>query len=260
MKGLTLYYEAYGNQDGPLIIFLHGGGVSSWMWDRQVAYFTDYHCVAVDLPEQGKNERHDTFSIEGSSHKVIQLIEDKANGKSITAVGFSLGAQVLIHMLSMKPDLIDYAIINSAAVRPSSIGNMLMSPLITLSFPLVQNKHFSKLQARTLYIGEEHFETYYNESRQMERQTLIRILKENMSFDIPNTFSKANGKILVTVGEKENRMMKKSALDIMTNNQNCTGVMIGEVGHGVSLAQPEFFNHMIEEWITGAFLPREIML
>lgn len=53
------------------------------------------------------------------------------------------------------------------------------------------------------------------ESRQMKSDTLIRILEKNMSFEIPNGFQKAEGKILVTVGEKEKTVMKKSVLDIV---------------------------------------------
>src|SRR5699024_7772565 len=114
---------------------------------------------------------------------------------------------------------------------------------------LMKNKTFAKLQAKTLYIGKEHFEVYYNESSQIKQHTLVRVLNENMSFEIPDEFSKANAKILVTVGEKEKSVMKKSAMDIVNMNSNCTGVMISAIGHGVSLAAPDLFNRLIEKWI-----------
>lgn len=252
-----MHFQEYGDKDAPLMIFLHGGGVSSWMWDKQVQYFTDYRCVTIDLPEQGLNDQHEEFSIEYSAHKIIELIELIKNNKSITVIGFSLGAQVLVQMLSMKPNLIDYAIINSALVRPNRFGKNLISPLIKLAFPLVKHRAFSKLQAKTLFISNEYFEKYYNESRQMKRDTLVRILKENMSFEIPNDFNKASGKILVTVGEKEKTVMKKSAIDLAEANPNCTGVVIPRMGHGMPLADPESFNQMIEEWIKKDNAPKE---
>ena len=115
----------------------------------------------------------------------------------------------------------------------------------------------SKLQGKTLYIGEDYFEKYYEESSQMKPDTLVRVLEENMSFNIPKDFSKANGKILVTVGEKEKAMMKHSAKDLVEANSNCIGVMIPKIGHGVPLAMPDFFNQMVEEWIQKGQLPRE---
>jgi len=187
---LELYYQEYGDKNVPLMVFLHGGGVSSWMWDNQIHYFTNYHCVTIDLPEQGESKQIDHFSIRESAEKII-------------VIGFSLGAQVAIQMLSMNPDLISNAVINSALVRPNAFFRKIIRPSIKLTYPLIGNRYFSKLQSKTLYVGEEYFETYYKESSQMRSDTLIRILKENMSFKIPNDFNKASGKILVTVGEKE---------------------------------------------------------
>jgi hypothetical protein len=59
----------------------------------------------------------------------------------------------------------------------------------------------------------------------MNANTLIDILEENMSFTISKEFSKSKSKILVNSGSK--------------------GVVIQNVGHGVSLAHPELFNRMV---------------
>lgn len=256
--GLT--YQEYGDKNNPLILFLHGGGVSSWMWDKQIQYFNNYHCITIDLPEQGASKNSEKFSIDLSAKKVNEIIEKNAKGKVIIVVGFSLGAQVTIKMLSLSSNLVDYAIINSALVRPNSIIRKMIRPSIKLSFPLVKNMSFSKLQAKQLYISEEYFVKYYKESSQMESDTLIRILEENTSFQIPKNFSKAEGKILVTVGEKEKTVMKKSAKDLILNNPNCTGIIIPKVGHGISLFDPDFFNQLIENWIQRGTLPQEVTL
>lgn len=253
---MALYYQEYGDKNAPLMmLFLHGGGVSGWMWDKQIQYFTDYYCVVPDLPEQGLSIHEPNFSILDSAEKLIALIEEKANGKQIMVIGFSLGAQVAIQMVSIKPGFIDYTVINSALVRPFPLGKRLISPTVTCTFPLIQNKLFSKIQAKTLYIDKDHFERYYQESCQMKLETLVRILEENMSFEIPEYFNKAQGKILITVGEREKSMMKKSAIDLVKTNSNCKGVILSKVGHGVSLAKPDFFNQMIEGWINGSNIP-----
>ena len=135
----------------------------------------------------------------------------------------------------------------------------MIRPVIKLTFPLVKNKSFSKLQAKTLYIDEGYFETYYKESTQMKSDTLIRILEENMSFEIPNNFREADGKILVTVGKKEKTVMKKSAIDIVSSNSNCTGIVIPNVGHGISFVNPDFFNQMIAKWIQEGILPQDVV-
>lgn len=258
MNRLSLTYQEYGDKNSPLMLFLHGGGVSSWMWDKQIQYFNNYHCMTIDLPEQGLSKNTEKFSIYLSAKKVIEIIEKNAKGKEVIVVGFSLGAQVAIKMLSLRSNLVDYTIINSALVRPSAIIRKMIRPSIKLSFPLVKNKSFSKIQSKQLYISEEYFDKYYKESSQMKSDTLIRILEENMSFEIPKSFSKAEGKILVTVGEKEKAVMKKSAKDLVLNNSNCTGIIIPKAGHGISLLFPDFFNQLIVNWIQEGTLPQEV--
>ncbi len=253
---LDLYYREYGDKTAPLMVFLHGGGVSSWMWERQIQFFHHYHCVAIDLPEQGKSNQISNFSIMFSAEKVSAFIEKIGRGKEVIVIGFSLGAQVTVQMLSMHPELIHFAMINSALVRPLLWKNMI-SPSVKLMFPLIKNKSFSKLQAKTLFIGEEYFETYYKESSQMKSDTLIRIVEENMSFSLPKNFHKAKSKILVTVGEKERAVMIKSAKDLVSYNSNCIGIMFPNVGHGIPFIDPDYFNHMIENWLQKDLLPHD---
>lgn len=254
---MKLYYQEYENKNAPLMVFLHGGGVSSWMWDKQVQYFSDYHCITIDLPEQGKSRNAEYFSIRKSAEDIAKLIEKLANGKKIIVIGFSLGAQVLIQMLSMNPSLIHSAIVNSALVRPNEFVRKMIRPSIKITLPLVKNRYFSKLQSKTLYIEEEDFEKYYKESSQMSSDTLIRILEENISFKIPYEFDKTMGKVLVTVGEKEKGLMKKSARDILSKNPNCIGIIIPGVGHGISLVNPSYFNQMIKNWLENSVLPHD---
>lgn len=252
---MALHYEEYGNNHDPLILFIHGGGVSGWMWNKQIQHFTNYHCVVPDLIDKEQGVNGSNFSIEDSAKGLLTLIEEKANGKQVIVIGFSLGAQILIQMIGLKPELIDYAVINSALIRPAPFTEKLVRPIIKLSFPLIKNRIFSKYQAKKLYVNKENFEKYYQDTANMKFSTLMKILQENMSFRVPEKFYKAQCKILVTVGEKEKSIMRKSAIDLVEINSNCKGVILSKIGHGVSLEKPNFFNQMIEGWVIDGHLP-----
>ncbi len=86
------------------------------MWDKQIQHFSKFHCI---VPELIDDDMH--FSIEECARKLLKIIEEKAQGKHVTVVGFSLGAQIIVKMLSLNAQLIDNAIINSALVIPSPI-------------------------------------------------------------------------------------------------------------------------------------------
>lgn len=252
---MILHYKESGNPDAPLIVFLHGGGVSGWMWDKQVQYFSNhYHCIAPDLPDHGLSKAI-PYSIEKSADQVIDLIHKKAQGKKVIITGFSLGAQVAIKLLSMAPHLVDYAVINSALVRPMSFARGVIKPTVKLTMSLAKKRWFAKWQAKQLYIGDDDFETYFAESSQIAPEAMVRVLEENMSFALPKDFSISNAKILVTVGKKEKGIMLKSAYDIVKSHPTSKGIIIPNVGHGLPLFDPNLFNQIINAWVSEEELP-----
>ncbi|WP_407901028.1 alpha/beta fold hydrolase [Halalkalibacterium halodurans] len=182
---MNIHVKECGDLEAPLLVFLHGGGGSGWMWRNQVDYFRHYHCIVPDLPHHGLSGRETSFTILNSAVALIRLIEKKAQGRDVIVIGFSLGAQILLQMISINPRLLTKAIVNSALVRPIPIPEKLLELSVKSTFPLIKNRWFSRLQAKTLYIGDDLFETYYRESCQMTRDSLMQILKENVSFRLP---------------------------------------------------------------------------
>ena len=77
---MSLHYKEYGDTNALLLVFIHGGGVSGWMWDRQIDHFTNYHCLVPDLAEHG-GSRGDLFSINESADQIAGLIAKKREGE-----------------------------------------------------------------------------------------------------------------------------------------------------------------------------------
>jgi pimeloyl-ACP methyl ester carboxylesterase len=252
---IELEYKEFAKENAPLMVFLHGGGVSGWMWDEQIKYFSlSNHCLVPDLPGHGLSTNED-FSIKDSAEKIIELISNKQTDQSVIVIGFSLGAQILVKMLSLAPELINYAIINSALTVPMRYSAKLLTPLFKLSFPLTQMRSFAKLQSKVLYIQESQFEHYFKDSKEISLKSFLQVMQENMSFEVPKDYSHSKTNILVTVGEKEKSIMKKSAVELVQKNPNSKGIIIPNVGHGISLANPGYFNNMVEEWISKGSIP-----
>ena len=246
--------EEYGDKDGPLLLFLHGGGVGGWMWKKQIDCFAAYHCLVPDLPGHGKS-REIPFTIKCSAEEAIKLIQAYGHGKKIFVIGFSLGAQIAIQMAAMEPELIDAGVIASALAIPQPKAGKWVRPLIRLSFPLIKQKWFARLQAKALYIADEDFPQYFEESKKMDQAVLAAILEENMTFGIPHGFSKARGRFLVAAGEKEKAVMKQSVKEIAAAGKNSLAVILPDTGHGAPMASPVLFHSVAEAWLNGRELP-----
>ena len=250
---MTINYNLYGDMDKPLLVFLHGGGVSSWMWDEQVKHFKNYKCLVFDLPGHGKSDEGYNFSIKDTANQVVTIIEEHRAEQEVNVIGFSLGAQILISMLSENNHLIDKAVIISASTKPLPFPKII-AKLATWMLPLARNKVFSRMQAKYMYLNDQYFNEYYEETKSMTKETFFRVMYENMSFYIPKGFETANSKILVLTGDKENSMIKKSQVDILERNEKCCGIIVSGVGHGISLHSPKYFNELVEKWLENETL------
>ncbi|QEY19408.1 alpha/beta hydrolase [Psychrobacillus sp. AK 1817] len=249
---MVLYYKEFGQENDEIILFLHGGGVAGWMWDKQVQYFKEnYHCIVPDLPGHGQDNESEFVSIEDCAFQLIHLLQEQHEDKKKIVVGFSLGAQIAIQMLCINKNLINCAMINSALVRKIPLGKQMVKPSLKLTYPFIKSRSFSKLQAKTLYIGEDRFEQYFKESNQMSLNTLTRVLEENMSFHIPFEYSNVKTRLFITVGDKEKKVMKNSAGDLLNKHDCANAITISGIGHGIPLAAPEFFNDILENWLKG---------
>lgn len=243
-------YKEYGNKEGPLLVFIHGGGVGGWMWDKQIAYFSEYHCLVPTLQGHGDRSDETSFSIRENALEIIQLIEQKKKEKDIHIIGFSIGAQICLEVLSIAPVLIKSAMINSAVVTPMKYVIPFIAPTIKMTILLIKNKTFAKAQAKQLYMDGEYFKKYYEGSLKLNTTTLINVLKENMAFSLPDDFSKNTARVLVTAGEKETGLVKKSVRKIVEENEHCEHFIVPTIGHGFPVAEPDVFNRVLEDWIT----------
>src|SRR5579863_3294566 len=98
----------------PTICFLHGGGVSGWMWRPQVESLQDtYHCLIPDMPEHGQSATIRPFTIADTAHRIAALICERAHGGRAHVIGLSEGAQVAVQILGSSPEVVDHAIISS---------------------------------------------------------------------------------------------------------------------------------------------------
>ncbi len=258
MKIVELYVEEYGEKGNGTVLFLHGGGVSGWMWKRQIQPLEkSFHCLVPDLPGQGKSKGWGSFSIKESAKLVATLIKAKAQGGKAHLVGHSLGAQILVQMLEDFPDVVQSALIQSALVRPIPGINLFLKPTIKLTFPLTRQKWFAKVQAKSLGIPKEYFPFYFEDSCTINSLIMEDILRENGEFKIPEKIGDCSVPVLVLVGEKERGIMIKSAQDLVAYISQAEGYIVKGEGHGFSFENPELFNEILRSWLAGQMIPRK---
>ena len=268
---MSLYFQEFGSANTSTIVFLHGGGVSGWMWQPQIDQLSDYHCIVPDLPEQGESVNESPFTIQGSAEQVAELIKTRAHRGKAHIVGLSEGAQVTLALLSIAPERVDHAIISSALVRPIPGGVWMTPKLIALSYrwfvaPLKNSDWWIRLNMKyAAGIPEKYYTAFRQSYKKLTESGFVHLMVENQRFRLPQRLHQIGTPTLIISGRNEYAAMRQSAQDIASAIPNS---QIYEVSHrrkmtvaeehNWSLTTPELFTETVRAWINDQPLPSNL--
>ncbi len=201
----------YGKQNNDTIMLLHGGGLSWWNFKAEADMLGDRYHVVLPILDGHADSDADFVSIEKNADRVISFIDSEYGGSVLLIGGLSLGAQVLVEMLTQRKDICQNAILESASVIPSKITNALIELSFGSSYGLIRKKWFAKMQFRYLRIRDELFEDYYEDTAKITKGNMIAFLKANTAFELKREIQNNQAQVRVVVGGKEQKKMLRSA-------------------------------------------------
>lgn len=241
--------KEYGKSNKDIIILLHGGGLSWWNYEEVSEILkSNYHVILPILDGHSGSDR-DFTSIENNANEIIEYIDNNYNGNVKLIGGLSLGAQILLDILSKRDNICEYAIIESALVCPMKMTNRLIELLINMSYGLINKKWFSKLQFKSLKIKKELFDKYYIDSSNITKNNMISFLKANSNYHLKNIKTNKS-KSIVIVGSKERPIMIKSAKRIHDELINSELEILSGYYHGdLSINHPNEYAEKVKKLI-----------
>lgn len=251
---MAMYVDEYGDKGAPTVVFIHGGGMSGWMWKKQREAFGDYHLLIPDLPDHGKSLGEGAISIEGAADRVAELIRARANGGRAHVVGHSLGGKIIVQLLAEHPETVDRAVVASALFRPMPLLNATMNmPMYKLSVWMLQNRKILELQAKQFNFPDDSYrENFKKEAAATTADMLGRIYTQlNGHLSLPEGLSRAGAPTLVIAGEKEPKAMRMSVADVAHALPNSKAYLVRGGRHTFPWEKSDAFNAAIRAWITG---------
>ncbi len=230
----------YGAENSETILLLHGGGLSWWNYRKEAGLLrSDYHVVLPILDGHAGSDRPFT-SIEDNAAGIIAFIDAHYGGSVLLIGGLSLGAQILLEMLSQRKDICKYAIVESAAVLPSKVTDALIGLSIGSSYGLIRNRLFAKLQFRSLHMTPTLFEDYYRDTCAIRKSDMIAFLKANTAYSLKPAISETSASVHLFAGAKENRRILRSLDAIYNAVPGSRKTVIPGLYHGAfSINHPE---------------------
>jgi pimeloyl-ACP methyl ester carboxylesterase len=255
---MPLHFTESGPAAAPTLVFLHGGGIGAWMWRKHVAAFEqDYHCLAPDLPEQGQSTDAGEFSMARAVQAVAELIHTRAHDGRAHLVGLSLGAQVGAGVLAVAARLADRSLLTGTLTQPM-LGAGLIQPMMQWYAPVKDWEFMIRANFRQLGLPEEYYADFAADTRRMSAAALGRILAANLNFRVPPGLTRLKTPVLVLVGEKEPRAMRRSARELSGAMLGGQSLMVAGHGHNWPLTAPELFQRVLRAWLRDEPLPGEL--
>lgn len=245
-----MHHETFGPTGGRPLLLLHGGGVAGWMWDPVRARLgDDLRVIVPDLPGHGASATAPYVSHAATADALARLLEDEAAGPA-TVAGFSLGAQLTVLLAAQRPDLVDDAVVISAQAEPARATGPTLA-LLRATAGLAKNERFARLQARELFVPEDLLPAYLRTSAGISRETLVTAVAENLRFTPPPAWSQFAGTAHILVGEKEKRLMHRSAAALHRALPHSTTAVVDGCGHGIPLQRPEWLADLLRARINA---------
>jgi pimeloyl-ACP methyl ester carboxylesterase len=271
MTSNKLYAQSSGPAGAPTIVFLHGGGGASWMWQPVVAQLPGYHSLVPDLPQHGRSRGIKPFTLKGTAMLVADLIRAQGHGGHAHVVGLSEGAQSVVALLSAAPDVVTSAIISSALLRPLPGASLYTPGVLAAAYyssvaPFKNWDAWIRLNMKySAAVPEQYFPQFKQDFQALSKDAWVNLMRANMSFRLPAGLERATMPTLVVVGAKEYAVMRQSACDLVTALPNARGYSVG-LGKHASLAMehnwainaPDVFAAMVRAWIESKPLPEQL--
>ena len=240
----------FGKQNANTVLLLHGGGLNWWNYrDAAGILAEDFH-VLIPVLDGHAGSGVPFFALEGNATRLIRYIDETFGGQVTIIGGLSLGGQIAVEMLSQRPDICKFALIESALVKPMKLTHALIGPSVDMSYGLVKQRWFARWQASYLRIPQGLFEDYYRDTCKISKADMIAFLKANVSYTIKPTLARTCAKVRIVAGSREQKRILDSAGKLREMIPRSELVILPNLNHGdLSINHPQQYAGMLKSWM-----------
>ena len=236
----------YGNQNPETVILLHGGGLSWWNYRDVAQLLSDRFHVVLPILDGHADSAAPFTSIEDNAARIIAHIDEYFGGNILAVGGLSLGGQIAVEMLTQRPDICRFALLESTLVKPSKLTHALIKPTFGMSYGLIKHKRFAKMQAAYLGIPKKLFNDYFRDTCKINKEDMIAFLQSNSAYSIKPALRDAQAKVHIVFGSKEQSSIRTSGKLLNRMIPDSTLESLPGYNHGdLSLNHPEQYAQIL---------------
>ena len=241
-----MQHVEYGAHNSQIIILLHGGGLSWWNYCDVAQLLSDRFHVVLPILDGHAGSDAPFTSIKDNAARIVAHIDEHFGGNVLAVGGLSLGGQIAVEMLTQRPDICSFALIESALVKPSKLTHALIGPTFGMSYGLIKQKWFAKMQAAYLGIPKKLFNDYFRDTCMISKGDMIAFLKSNSAYSTKPALRDAQAKVHIVFGSKEQSSIRTSGKLLNHTIPGSTMEVLPGYRHGdLSLNHPQAYAQIL---------------
>ena len=251
----TFYFLNKNSESNP-IVFVHGVGLSSEMWEPQINFFKNYNTLIYDLPGHGKTPLNKSqLRFDDYSKQLLNLINE-LNLNKIHLVGFSLGALIARDFASKYNDRLSSLIIHGSIYKRTENQKRVVFNRFNLA---KMNRPASKKAALRRWLTEDFIkknpEIYKKIYLTLEKNNRKNFLKSYELFvnynDDDDIIKKIKVNTLITTGENDVGSTPEMAKNLSKVIKGSKFIEIKKGKHLCSIECAENVNITFKEFIDN---------
>ncbi|MBM7068121.1 alpha/beta fold hydrolase [Actibacterium sp. 188UL27-1] len=245
-----LAFHRTGPQTGPLVVYLHGAGISSWMWHRMIAHQSRMNCILIDLPGHGDSRHIMWRDLEDTAAHVEQVIEACAPADEAHLVGLSLGSYVAMTLMIRQPQRY-----TSALLSGIHAGGMTHKPLLKAIFMIaaltVKWPSRARRTGKMFVEDDGDLEGFVREAIKTSAQAMRRTGHQVIDYSLPAAAAAIQTRVLIAFGSKEHPVIRSSNAIFKETLPRHSMFEAQGLGHGWPGQDPALFARVVQDHIAG---------
>ncbi|HEX2622626.1 MAG TPA: alpha/beta hydrolase [Phototrophicaceae bacterium] len=256
VNDVQLYYELNGNEDGEVILFLHGLGSSSQDWELQVPYFDlKYRILLIDMRGHGHSDKpRGPYSMPGFARDVVALL-DQLRLDRVHVVGLSMGGMIAFQLaVDYSNRLRTMTIVNSG---PAVVVKTFKDHLnVWMRFGIVRVMGMRKMGetlAPRLFVDadqESLRQMFIERWATNDPRAYMNAMRAIVGWSVEDKISTITIPTLIIAADRDyTPVAAKEAY--LAKMSGASLKIIENAHHAVSMERPEQFNDMVYAFITS---------
>ena len=247
-SGKQIFYQIKDNNSQKTLIFIHGSGGNSNIWDNQFYLNIDYNIIALDLPSHNKSNIFPVLSLD-LYVDVVKKFADYLKPERLILVGHSLGGAVIQEYYFKYPNDV------SALILCATGGRLRVSQFIYNSIKPKYQEYLNYLRIGSFYrkTSKKVIDNAILETSQIDPEVTYNDFKICDEFNALNKTESIDIPCLIICGKSDELTPVKYSQYFHDKIKNSKLVIVKKAGHMVMLEKPSEVNKAIEDFIKTYF-------